>query len=571
MAGIELASAFVSLIPDARGISEKVSGALNKPMDEASKTFGQKLSSIASKVTEAVGVGAAAVVAISIKNADALNESQDQLANAIKNTGGAYDKQAGAIKAAQKTGENLGFTYVQTNDALRTLTTGTGSSTKALALLAVTQDLARAKGIDLSTAAIAVAKASEGQLRPLKQLGIDLPVAAGGALKVQLAQVGLVKAQVAYNTALTAYDPKAKNHAKLLLAVQKAHEGLTAAQAKLNVVQNTGASIVDALSTRLKGTALTATQSLQGKVELLRTKFTDITAKIGQDLIPILLRLVGVIGNVINWFQKNKIALDALLIVVGLFIAGMVAMAIIAKVTAFVRLMSAAWAILNAVIAANPIVAVIAVIALLVVGIIYAYNHFAFFHNAIQQVWDILQSTFSWLQSNWPLVLAILTGPFGVAALLIIKNWGTITTFFQNIPGEIVGFFSNIGSDFLTIGGDIISGIVNGIKNAAGLVLGAIKGVLHSIPGAGLLSNVPGIGGLFKAKGGPVSGGRPYIVGERGPELFVPGQSGTIATASQTAAGLNGRGGFSVAGDLNITTNTTHDALAELSWLAYTA
>ncbi len=34
--------------------------------------------------------------------------------------------------------------------------------------------------------------------------------------------------------------------------------------------------------------------------------------------------------------------------------------------------------------------------------------------------------------------------------------------------------------------------------------------------------------GGAKASGGPVSGGTPYLVGEEGPELFVPGRSGTI-------------------------------------------
>ena len=34
--------------------------------------------------------------------------------------------------------------------------------------------------------------------------------------------------------------------------------------------------------------------------------------------------------------------------------------------------------------------------------------------------------------------------------------------------------------------------------------------------------------GGFRANGGPVSGGTPYIVGERGPELFVPSRNGTI-------------------------------------------
>tara|TARA_A100001391_G_scaffold165344_1_gene125225 strand:- start:594 stop:2447 length:1854 start_codon:yes stop_codon:yes gene_type:complete len=36
------------------------------------------------------------------------------------------------------------------------------------------------------------------------------------------------------------------------------------------------------------------------------------------------------------------------------------------------------------------------------------------------------------------------------------------------------------------------------------------------------------IGGLFRANGGPVKAGQPYIVGERQPELFVPNRSGTI-------------------------------------------
>jgi hypothetical protein len=57
----------------------------------------------------------------------------------------------------------------------------------------------------------------------------------------------------------------------------------------------------------------------------------------------------------------------------------------------------------------------------------------------------------------------------------------------------------------------------------------AINMALFGVPmgtgtGGGLL------GGLFKkrAAGGTVTGGSPYIVGERGPELFMPGRSGSI-------------------------------------------
>ena len=49
---------------------------------------------------------------------------------------------------------------------------------------------------------------------------------------------------------------------------------------------------------------------------------------------------------------------------------------------------------------------------------------------------------------------------------------------------------------------------------------------------------IPGIGTFpARAGGGPVSAGMPYLVGERGPELFVPGASGNIVPNSRLGAG----------------------------------
>lgn len=54
-----------------------------------------------------------------------------------------------------------------------------------------------------------------------------------------------------------------------------------------------------------------------------------------------------------------------------------------------------------------------------------------------------------------------------------------------------------------------------------------------------------GIGAIFgggaptgKASGGPVMGGTPYVVGEQGPELFVPGTSGTIVPNGAMGGGV---------------------------------
>jgi tape measure domain-containing protein len=58
------------------------------------------------------------------------------------------------------------------------------------------------------------------------------------------------------------------------------------------------------------------------------------------------------------------------------------------------------------------------------------------------------------------------------------------------------------------------------------------------------------LGGLFRAEGGPVAAGQPYIVGERGPEWFVPRQTGTVlpngsapgATTINTSIAIDARG-----------------------------
>ena len=68
----------------------------------------------------------------------------------------------------------------------------------------------------------------------------------------------------------------------------------------------------------------------------------------------------------------------------------------------------------------------------------------------------------------------------------------------------------------------------------------ALRGGINALVGGGSSSGA-GIGGLLasliggapgRATGGPVSPGRAYVVGERGPELFVPTTSGAVAAAA---------------------------------------
>jgi hypothetical protein len=78
--------------------------------------------------------------------------------------------------------------------------------------------------------------------------------------------------------------------------------------------------------------------------------------------------------------------------------------------------------------------------------------------------------------------------------------------------------------------------LTNALNALAKVLFQAGLGLLAGDDGKGFFSFLTG--GLGRrAAGGPVTSGSPYIVGERGPELFVPGRSGTIVPNNKLGGG----------------------------------
>ena len=67
----------------------------------------------------------------------------------------------------------------------------------------------------------------------------------------------------------------------------------------------------------------------------------------------------------------------------------------------------------------------------------------------------------------------------------------------------------------------------------------------------------------FRANGGPVTGGSAYVVGERGPELFIPNGSGSIVSNSNMNQG-GGSAGSSINVSYNIAAGVTRNELAPI-------
>lgn len=122
-----------------------------------------------------------------------------------------------------------------------------------------------------------------------------------------------------------------------------------------------------------------------------------------------------------------------------------------------------------------------------------------------------------------------------------------------DIRGVFQGFIDTISGAITAIGKQMIA---LGIKAA---LLKKALSTLFANPialvaaGVGLVAVGSAIRGALskgieaREKGGPVSGNTPYLVGERGPELFVPSVSGSIVPNNQLSA-FNGRPAFAMAG-----------------------
>jgi Flp pilus assembly pilin Flp len=184
-------------------------------------------------------------------------------------------------------------------------------------------------------------------------------------------------------------------------------------------------------------------------------------------------------------------------------------------------------------------------------------------HNVIKPAWHAI----SWyiehvLVPTFKIIKRVVSAVFDAVGGTISDAWTGIKKIFHWIKQgveKVVSVFSTIKD-----------GVVTAFKGLAGIIKAPFKLAFNGI--AWLWNNtvgklrfeipswVPVIGGkgfdvpqmpTMKAVGGSVTGMKPYIVGEQGPELFVPGGSGSIVPNHR----LGGMGGGTVVQNITITSN----------------
>ena len=121
---------------------------------------------------------------------------------------------------------------------------------------------------------------------------------------------------------------------------------------------------------------------------------------------------------------------------------------------------------------------------------------------------------------------------------------------FKGMEDALVTFVRTGKLDFKTLADSIISDLIRiQIQNS---IMKPLAQATSGLSLSGMFSSAGNfLSGLFKADGGPVAGNQPYIVGEEGPEWFVPNGAGSILPNGTNPTGSASTSGGSQ-GPINI-------------------
>ena len=166
---------------------------------------------------------------------------------------------------------------------------------------------------------------------------------------------------------------------------------------------------------------------LAGAVDLLKKKLQPIT----------------------DWMKKNKPIMAAVAVVIGTLLVG----AVFALVSSLAALLS-------------PFILIIAALAAVAAGLVWAYENVDFFRTAVDFMKDAAIVAFDWLKDNVPPIMERIVGfiqrvieihrRFAEVVVEVAKRIGTAI-------GNIVGFFKNVATQAVTMGlqiGETVSGII---------------------------------------------------------------------------------------------------------------
>tara|TARA_B100001971_G_scaffold213881_1_gene248695 strand:+ start:3891 stop:5339 length:1449 start_codon:yes stop_codon:yes gene_type:complete len=318
------------------------------------------------------------------------------------------------------------------------------------------------------------------QMQPALEGALGLSEAFGIDLKTAMrASAGALQGQT---EALTRYIPELKGiddvSGRVALVQQKMAEGFGVVQAKA--------------------------KEGSGPLKQLSNSFGDLMERVGGVIAEALTPMVDWLQKVVDSIQEN---VSPEMLELGVKIG-----AIVAAVGPALIILGTMATVMSAL--SVPVLAVVAGIAAFAAGMVLAWE----FGENVLGPW--LVNLIEGFSALWQMVKDL-------ASAFKDKFVAALTFAWQGVKSFITGAIDSLMSK-LTKLWDFFVKVKDSIGNLGGKVSGGFSSIAESVG--------------FRAEGGPVASGSPYIVGERGPELFVPRYSGSIVPNNE----LGGSGGGTV-------------------------
>ncbi|MFW3577791.1 phage tail tape measure protein [Vagococcus fluvialis] len=273
---------------------------------------------------------------------------------------------------------------------------------------------------------------------------------------------------------------------------------------------------------------------------------SDISETIQIAFLPIMEQAVGALQKLQEWFgslseeQKRTIVVIAgILAAIGplLIIFGTL-MSSVTKIIGGVKAFIGVWQVLTTFLAANPFILVIAGIAALIAGLVWAYKNVEWFRNGVNAFFsgikDVTIEVFKFIGG---FISGVFDGILNNFKNIFNAGKRIFTGFIDFITGIFTGNWKKAWQGVVDIFGGIFDGIVAVAKFPINNMITLINGFIRGLSKIKIPKWVPGVGGKginiseipYLAKGGHLINGQ-AIVGEAGPELLSTSNGKTTVT-----------------------------------------
>lgn len=501
----EVGSAYLTILPSARGFSRALSnelggtftsaGTLGAGQIGAGMTGARGTASFRGAGARLGGVFAAAFAALAA--VDIIGKTVDYVQESITAASDLYETQN---KVEQVFGSSAKVVEEFANDSTRNILltkqaaldaastfgifaqsaglTGDAAASFSTDLTALASDFSSFYNTDVDTAITAIGAALRGESEPIRQYGVLLDDA---TLRQRAFALGLIDST---KNALTPQQRVLAAQAEIL--------------AQTTVAQGDAARTADGYANRQR---------------ILNKTLEDTKAEIGTSLLPVMNDLLGVFSDVAmpilkdfaQWFTDNKETVRTFVIGV---VDGLLAMA--EGFVSYLRFLSQVqdfW-------------------------ITVFTNMGQTFLNIVELVVDGAANMFGWIPGIGP---------------QLTQARADFETFRKGV--DLTFSTMRDGADTTTRGLDSMAGSIGEIRKQVQALNGAKANIIITANGTKLLTSADGsfrIAGTSvqgRASGGPVVAGRPYWVGEEGPELVTFNQGGYVHDARTSASAVAGGSG----------------------------